>query len=75
MAAAVLWLTTLVVVGLVAVLFILGLIRLGLVTFAGSAPPTIRYQSAQRDARSAGWSFDDLEPGQIRSDPSPAARA
>jgi hypothetical protein len=51
----------------VAAVVVLGLIRLGLLTFAGTAPPTVQYQAAQADARDLRWSFDDLAAGALPS--------
>jgi hypothetical protein len=57
------WLVALIAVGLAAALLVVGLIRLGLLTFAGTAPPTVRYEAAQPGVVSTQWSFDDLRAG------------
>jgi len=62
------WIVGAVVLAVVVALLIGALLRLGLLTFAGSETPSVSYQSGQPNAAAARWAFDDLPPGQLPHD-------
>jgi len=57
-----------VVLLVVAALGMAALMRLGLLTFAGTAAPSVRYQSDVAPGPPARWGFDDIPAGQVPSD-------